>query len=220
LRGHLRVLLMQITLRFDQFVLGALLEPKYLGWYSVAVGLSEGLQTLPDSVGVVLFPRVARDPDAAAELSARACRCTLLAMLMAALAVGAAATVIIPLLYGRQFLSSVKPLYLLLPAVVFQAASRVLRNYLYGIGRPHFALWGTGVAAVTTLAFIFPLVRNYGMVGAALTSLLAHAGGAVTDIVLSARLSRGSVLSFIVPRKEDLELANWRLYLPSYGRKP
>jgi O-antigen/teichoic acid export membrane protein len=211
LRGHARVLLMQITVRFDQFALGALLEPKYLGWYSVSVGLAEGLQMLPDSVGMILFPRVASEPGAAGALAARACRCTLLVTLAAAAALALCGKPFVWLLYSKQFLPAVTPLQVLCAAIVFQTASRVLRNYLYGIGRPQLSLWSTGAAAIATVALIFPLVKAYGMVGAALTSLLAQALGAAVDVYLAKRLSGLPAAQFIFPQRSDLRLAARKL---------
>jgi O-antigen/teichoic acid export membrane protein len=211
LRGHVRVLLQQITARFDQFVLGAMLEPVFLGWYSVAAGLSEGLLMLPDSVGMLLFPRVAAEPTTAAVLAARACRCTLLVTLGAAAALALCGKLLIGVLYGQRFLPATKPLYLLCGAIVFQSASRVLRNYFYGVGRPQLSLWSTGSAGVVIAVLIFPLVAAYGMVGAALTSLAAQAIGAAVDVLLATRVSATPASQFIFPQKTDLRLAVWKL---------
>jgi O-antigen/teichoic acid export membrane protein len=210
LRGHVRVLLTQITVRFDQFVLGAMLEPIYLGWYSVAAGLSEGLLMLPDSVGMLLFPRVAAEPNTAAVLAARACRCTLLVTLAAAAALALCGKLLIGVLYGQRFLPATTPLHLLCGAIVFQSASRVLRNYFYGVGRPQLSLWSTGSAGVVIAVLIFPLVKAYGMVGAALTSLVAQAIGAAVDVLLATRVSATPPSQFIFPQRTDLRLAVWK----------
>jgi O-antigen/teichoic acid export membrane protein len=209
LRGHLRVVLAHITVRFDQFVLGAMLKPEYLGWYSVAVALSEGLQMLPVSVGMVLFPQVAAQPATAGESTARACRQTLLIMVAGAGIVALIARPVVSTLFGAAFLPSTQPLYVLLVAVVFQAASRVLWNYFAGMGRPQLTLCSTGVAALTTLSLIFPMVRHYGMMGAAFTSLLAHGIGATVDVLLAKKVSGTAAHGFVVLQKSDLQLAAW-----------
>lgn len=210
IRGHLRVLLVQFTLMFDQFVLGAVLAPTYLGWYSVAVALSAGLLMMPDSVAMVLFPRVAADPASAGRLTARACSNTLLMMVVSALAALVLGRPVIGLLYGEQFLPAATPFYLLLAAIIFQAASRVLRNYLYGMGRPQLTLCSAGAAALVTVLLTFPLVKQYGMIGAAVASLLAHGAGMVVDLVVAARLSTVPMRAFILPQKADLRLSAWK----------
>lgn len=210
LRGHGGVLLMQIAVRCDQFALGAMLEPVYLGWYSVAAGLSAGLLMVSDSVGMLLFPRVAAEPGAAAVLAARACRCTLLVALAAAAALALCGKLLIGALYGQRFLPATKPLSLLCGAIVFQSASRILRNYFYGVGRPQLSLWSTGSAGAALVVLIFPLVKAYGMIGAALASLVAQAIGATVDVLLATRISAIPLSHFIFPHKADLRLAAWK----------
>ena len=116
----------------------------------------------------------------------------------------------IALLYGRQFLPSTTPFYILLIAVIFQAASRVLRNYFYGMGRPQLTLWSAGAAALVTATAVFPLIKNFGMVGAAASALLAHGVGAVVDLVVAVRLSTKPARQFVLPQKTDFRLAAWR----------
>jgi O-antigen/teichoic acid export membrane protein len=210
LRGHGRVLLMQIASSWDQFVLGAVLAPVYLGWYSVAAGLSAGLLMVPESVGMLLFPRVAAEPGAAAMLAARACRCTLLVTFAMAAALALCGKLVIGILYGRPFLPATTPLYLLCGAVVFQSTSRVLRNYFYGVGRPQLSLWSTGAAGVVIVVLMFPFVKAYGMIGAAVTSVVAQAIGATVDVLLAKRASATPASQFIFPQRSDLRLAVWK----------
>ena len=210
IRGHLRVLLMLFTQMFDQFVVGALLASTYLGWYSVAVGLSAGLLMLPDSVAMVLFPRVAANQTSGATLTARACRCTVLVMAAGAVAGFVLGRPGIALFYGKQFLPAATPFYILLIAVIFQAASRVLRNYFYGMGRPQLTLWSSGAAALVTATAVFPLVRSFGMVGAAASALLAHGVGAVVDLIVAVRLSATPTRQFVLPQKADFQIAAWK----------
>ena len=210
LRGHLRVLLMLFAQMFDQFVVGTLLAANYLGWYSVAVSLSTGLIMLPDSVGIILFPRVASDQSTGAALTARACRCTILVM-----AVGAAVGIAfgrpaVGLLYGKKFLPAATPLYILLIAVIFQATSRILRNYMYGMGRPQLTLWSSGAAAIVTATAMYPLVKNFGMMGAAIGALSAQGVGAVVDLIMAVRLSDMPTRQFVLPQRTDLRLAAWK----------
>jgi len=98
----------------------------------------------------------------------------------------------------------------LLVAVIFQAASRVLRNYFYGMGHPQLTLWSAGAAALVTATAVFPLTKNFGMVGAAVSTLLAHGVGAIVDVVVAARLSHASAHHFVVPQKTDFRLAAWK----------
>ena len=63
-------------------------------------------------------------------------------------------------------------------------------------------------AAVVVL--IFPLVKAYGMIGAALASLAAQTVGATVDVLLATRISATPLSHFIFPQKADLRLAGWK----------
>jgi O-antigen/teichoic acid export membrane protein len=115
----------------------------------------------------------------------------------------------IALLYGKQFLPAATPFYILLIAIIFQAASRVLRNYFYGMGRPQLTLWSSGAAALVTATAIFPLVRSF-VVGAAAGALLAHGVGAVVDLVVAVRLSAAPKRQFVLPQKANFQIAAWK----------
>ena len=210
LRGHLRVLLVLFTSMFDQFVVGGILAPAHLGLYSVAVSLSTGLLMLPDSVAMVLFPRVASEQASGTALTARACRCAMAVVAAAAAAGIVMGKSVITMLYGKQFLPAATPFYVLLVAVVFQTASRVLRNYFYGVGRPQLTLWSSGAAALVMATTIFPLIRGFGIAGAAASALLAHGVGAFVDLVVAVKLSDAPARHFLLPQKTDFRLAAWR----------
>ncbi len=207
IRGHLSVILANITLRFDQMVLGALLPPQFLGWYSTAASISELPQLLPDSISVVLLPKVAGDPAAGAQVTARACRSTILAMLGVSLLLGLAAPVAIPLIYGAAFAPAVSALWYLLPSILFLSISKVLTKYICGIGRPGLCVWSTAAGAIVTAAMIFPMVRQHGMIGAAITSSCAYAASALVDLALTVRLSATPARQFLVPHRLDFTYA-------------
>jgi O-antigen/teichoic acid export membrane protein len=204
LRGHLRVLLMLVTSRFDQFALGSLLQPAVLGWYSISAAMAEGLLLLPDSVGMLLFPKVAGAPQNAAGLTARACRCTLAVTFAAAAALVVAGKWFVVFVYGDQFAPAVLPMQILVVAIVFHSLSRVIRNFLYGFGRPQLSLFSTGAAALVSVTLMFPLVKHYGIIGAACATLVAHLAACIIDLLLTKNIGRVSFRELLIMRKSDL----------------
>jgi O-antigen/teichoic acid export membrane protein len=206
IRAHISVVLETINRRLDQLVLGALVDPIELGWYSIAVSISELPQLLPDSIGTVLFPRVASDQASAAAVTARACRITVLAMLATTVAIAVCGKPMIGLVYGAAFLPAFKALLWLCPGIVFLSISKILTKYLCGMGKPQTVVWTTLASALVTLGLIFPLVKRYGMLGAAITSSISYTVGALFNLIFSARLSETRLASFLVPRRLDLQL--------------
>ncbi len=213
-RSHLRLVLSQLSIQFDQFMLGILMTASDLGCYSVAASLREGLLLLPESISVVLFPRVASDQASGAVTAARVSRITLVAVLVASAGIAVVAHPLVRLLYGRAFLPAVRPLYFLLIGSVFRSFSRILINYIYGMGRPQLSIWSTGGAACVGLILAYPMIKIYGMVGAALTSALANGAGAFIDLMIARRLSSLPVSKFIVPESSDVQTLTKGNFLP------
>lgn len=205
LRNHLSVILAAITFRLDQFVLGATLNPIHLGWYSIAVSISELPQLLPDAIGVVLLPRVAGDRLTGASLTARACRLTVLVMMVACGALAVVAPFAIPFIFGEAFSKAVNPLLFLLPSIVFFSMTKILTKYICGVGRPALGVWSTAASATVTAIMIFPMIRRFGAVGAAITSSCAYGVGALVDLGITAKLSTIPLRDFLLLRKNDLQ---------------
>ena len=204
-RCHLSVILETINRRFDQLVLGVLVDPIQLGWYSIAVTISELPQLLPDSIGTVLFPKVASDHAEGAVVTARVCRLTVVAILVIATAMVLLARPVIRIVYGEAFLPAAEPLLFLIPGILFLSISKILSKYICGVGRPHFIMWPTLASAVVTLGLIFPMVRIYGMDGAAITSSTAYAVAALVNLLLTVKLSAKRAMEFVVPQRIDLQ---------------
>jgi O-antigen/teichoic acid export membrane protein len=204
-RGHISVILDNINLRFDQLVLGALIKPVELGWYSTAVSICEMPQLLPDSIGLVLYPRVAGDEASGRLLTARACRVSLLLMIVAVIVLLSVATPFIRLVYGVAYLPTVKAIFFLAPSIAFLSVSKILTKYIYGAGRPLWGVWPTVLSSTVTLCLIFPMVRRYGMLGAAATSTIAYSVGAACNLFLTVKLSTTRASTFLIPQKTDFQ---------------
>ncbi|MCG3147268.1 MAG: hypothetical protein PCFJNLEI_00707 [Verrucomicrobiae bacterium] len=206
IRSQVRLFLAQLSVRLDSFALGVLLPAVHLGWYSIATSLREALLILPESISVVLFPRVAANHSAAAAVTARACRINLVLMVLGGICLALVARPLVWLVYGPSFLPAVEPLQWLLIAVLFQSTSRILINYIYGMNRPQLSIWSTGASGLTMALLVYPLVKNFGMVGAAWTTMAAFAAGTLVDLIIVKRLSALPIREFLLPKKTDLQL--------------
>lgn len=207
IRSYPRLVLSQMAVKLDQLLLGMMLAPVFLGWYSIALSIGEGLLMLPEAISVVLFPRVAGDRANADALMSRACRVNLMAMIVAVGIIALLAQPLILVIYGQSFLESVQPLHVLLGATLLRSVSRILINYVYGVGRPQLAIISVGVAAGVMLALMVPLIRQWGMMGAALASLAGYACGTVADLIIIRRISSVRLADLLIPRVSDWKLS-------------
>ncbi|MEI6727769.1 MAG: oligosaccharide flippase family protein, partial [Actinomycetes bacterium] len=117
-----------LSYRVDMFILAALQGPRSVAYYAIAVSLIESLWYIPDSIGVVLFPKLSAltDERAIHEFTAKVCRVTVsvtaaAALLLATLGYGA-----ILVLFGHRYEPSLVPMLVLLPGAVSIAVYKIL----------------------------------------------------------------------------------------------
>ena len=191
-----------LSYRVDVFLLSALLgasSASAIGLYSLAVRLAELVFVIPDSIGMVFFPRVAGAERAHADrMAPLVSRATVLVSALGALALAPAAVAGVYLVLPA-FVPSLPAFFVLLPGIVAFSLAKVLSSYVSGLGmtRP------VTVAAVASLALNVAanllLIPIWGLVGAAAASLLSYTLHAVLLSIAAARLSRLPVAAFVLP---------------------
>jgi len=105
------------------------------------------------------------------------------------------------------FRPSIEVLLILLPGVVALSVGKVTGGYVSGLGR-------TGTTSLVNVgAFIANLVLNlllipvYGIVGAAIASLISYTAMSIVFTVVAARLAGTSFRRFWVPGPSDVRFA-------------
>lgn len=204
---HVGNLSQRLNLQLDVTILGSVSGAASVGLYSVAVNLAQMLWYIPDAIGRILFPRVARStPEEAGRITALACRNTILLTLLAAGVLFLVARPAIRLLYGAEFLDAVMPLFLLLPGIVALSVSKVLTKYLSGIGKPFLNSVASMVALAVNVPLLYVLIRSHDIRGAAIASSVAYTVQALVVIFFYIRESHTRVGPTLTPTPKDFHL--------------
>jgi O-antigen/teichoic acid export membrane protein len=192
--------------RADVFLIAALASDPatLLGYYSMSVTLAEMAANLPNAASAVFLPHVAgaAREDADRHVTALS-RGTVLLTVLTALAIAPAGAVLISALLPA-FTPALPALYMLLPAVVSLAVSKVVGGYVSGLG------FTARTSAATVLGFAINLVANiilipqFGIVGAAAASLISYTTTAVAITLIASRLAHESLAAFWIPRRTDV----------------
>jgi O-antigen/teichoic acid export membrane protein len=197
-----------LNARVDQVLLGLLLatQTAALGTYAVAVNASEVLFYLPSAVGTALLPAVARMGDAAGvDRTMRVFRVVMIITLAAVAVAAALGPVLLPLVFGADYESSVEPFLWLLPSAIGFVASSVFSNALLASGAPALSSLGPVVSLTIGVALDLILIPKHGATGAAIAASVALlCGGAAAAIAYGIR--SGLRPGALVPRRDDVEL--------------
>ncbi len=209
IKAHLGNVLAFLIYRVNVFIIGALMNPAAVGYYSVAVAVVERLWLVSETAGFVLFPRVAGETDnqRLKEFTPIVARSVLLITALGALVLFVVSPWLIILLYSKEFRPSIAPLQILLLGIVVMGVGRVLSNDLSGRGRPMLCAYARGVALAANVILNFLLIPRHGIAGAAWASTIAYGVSFVLTLFFYCRISGNSWSVVLLPQRSD-----WPLY--------
>lgn len=177
LKAYLSAVFSFLVLRGDLFMIKYLTGAGPAGYYSITVTLAELIMAVPVVIGALLFPRLVRaDVSARWPLTRRALRVVALAMIVLTLVAFAAATPVVKLLFGPEFLPSVPAFRWLLPGIVLLSLNTILMNFFAAEGMPIFTVLAPGIAAAANIGINLWAIPAFGIAGAAAVSSLTYAG--------------------------------------------
>ena len=165
------------NLRLDQVLMAAWVSPEQLGLYVVAVSASSTSGVLSRAVSIVATPAIAKqtDPWQRIEQLQTIFRYYWLSGIVLKVVIALALPWGIPWIYGKEFSGAIVVAEVLLLASLFLDASYVLMAEVRGLGAPWLASRAEIVACGVTVIFLLVLLPSLGILGAAITSLLAYA---------------------------------------------
>ena len=195
------------SLRLDQLLLSLFAAPATLGLYVVAVSYANVLLTIPASAAMVMLPQIVERHSAggARECLQRWYRRMLWTTVLGAIAIGLLGTIIVPFAFGSAFQDAVPLLVVLMPAALMLGMNDILSTAFLGIGRPDITSKGELVGLVVTVAALFALLPRYGVLGAALASLLAYSSIHVYLMRQAVVVIGSDLKSLCVPTHDDLD---------------
>ena len=208
LRAYVMQFVMFLNYDLDIFIVNHFaLDTSSVGFYSLAAGLAETLWYFPNAVTIVLFPNIAADLKRGGELTPKACRHVLFLTLGSSLALGLAAPIFLPLIYGERYSPAIAPLLLLLPGVVALSVFKVLSTGLFGRGQPMLASRVALAGLAAQIGMDFLLIPRLGIHGAALASTLAYSLMSVLGVLVYSRAAGVSARDMLILKRDD-----WRVY--------
>lgn len=191
-KAYLITLFAFLVLRSNVFLLRRHFGPAELGLYSVAAQVSDVLSIVPQSVALVLFPRLVKERENRWSATRRAALATG-AMMVATCGITAViGGPLIRLLFGASYEPSAAVLRIMLPGVAALGVANVLLQYLGAEGIPRIVLgiWAGAVAMVVGLSLL--LVPDHAGAGAAAALSMTYGLTLVALIAVANRRRRGT----------------------------
>jgi O-antigen/teichoic acid export membrane protein len=185
------VALFVITLNYkvNIIVMERLSSAAEIGVFALGVSVAQMTWALPQAITTALFSHsaTAADEDVFSGKVQRLFRVSILIALALVVALGIAAPILVPLIYGADFRPSVRVIHLLLPGVFFLLGLKILNMDLAGRGKPNVSLWAMIPALALNGALSVSLVPRHGAQGAAIASSASYAFGGLGMMLVYCR---------------------------------
>jgi O-antigen/teichoic acid export membrane protein len=162
--------------RLDQLVISALLPPRELGLYVVAITFTAVTSIVGTSLAYAVLPAMAAsDVGDREQLLRQYIGTGLLLAIASALPVFIAAQLLLGFFFGSGYEDAVAVTRVLLIGTVFWTGARIVEAGLRGLHRPFEASVGELMALGATVLLLPVLLPTAGIMGAAVVSLVAYA---------------------------------------------
>jgi O-antigen/teichoic acid export membrane protein len=198
---------LRLNLNMDQMLMAGLFSSETLGFYIIAVAWSGALTPIVQSIGKVLFPKTASEKSLTQQgiFLSRGVRLAFTLSIFCSIPIFFLTPLAIRLLFGADFSPAIPAAYILVGASIFLNLKTVLQEGARGIGAPYLVLWSECVGLIFTAILLLALLRPFGIIGAAVASLVAYF---ITSVFLSWQLSKKinvTLYRMLCPQKEDFE---------------
>lgn len=157
----------QFNFRIGPLLLAASASATDLGLYGQASAVAIQYMSVPESVYVVLLPKMSSNTASAARQTAQTARFMAIMGLLVMAASLAAATPVFRLLFSEDFLPAVPVFQVLLAAFVLRAVGKVHEPYLLALDRPGLVSLAVAVGLAANVILLAALYQPHGLTGVA-----------------------------------------------------
>jgi len=191
--------------RADMFLINVFMNPLAVGFYYVAVRMSEGIWLFSQSSSTILFPRVASetDPKKLKDLTPLVCRNTLFVTFLIAAVLFALSHWLIVLFYSQEFAVSVRPFQILLIGTVAMSGWIILINDLAARGAPMINNYVMGISLLANIVLNIVYIPRLGIDGSAWSSTVSYTISLIATAIIYGRISGNKFTDIVFVKKSD-----------------
>lgn len=199
------IFIMQLNYRLDILMLKKLSTLEQVGFYSLAMQIAEQLWHIPYAIESIVLSRSAnsQDDQLIHRTVASIFRVSFLIALGAGVLIFFIAPVLVPLIFGAEYTSSVAMIQVVLPGILILVGFRILNSRLTGMGKPQIAIYTFVPALIINFILNLFLIPKFGGIGAAWATNVSYALGSVIFVIIYSRLVKMPVREIFSYRRSD-----------------
>ncbi len=199
--------ILNLNYRVDIIILEHLSSVTEIGQYTIGVGFAELLWQLPTAFGLVIFAYSAnaKDSNKFSQDIAKMIRIIFPIVLIGSVFLYFASGYIIPFLYGKEYIPSIKMLKILLPGIVMMSFFKIINMDLAGRGKPDITIKLFLPAVLINIMLNIILIPDFGGCGAAFASTISYTIASISILYYYIRITQLSLREILICNKSDFE---------------
>lgn len=205
-RSYVQTLTQHMLLRIDIYMVAYYLGPVETAFYSLALRLTEVVLEIPQSIGLVLYPRLASAaPEEIYRLTAQTCRRTLALTSVCAAGLALFGPWVIVLWYGADYASAGDPLLWAAVGAIAMSIYVIVTRAFTSQNRQRVNITAGVPALVLNVVLNSLLIPQMGIVGAALATAISYSIAGVILIAFYTSVSQTRVRDVLIANRDDLQ---------------
>jgi O-antigen/teichoic acid export membrane protein len=174
-------------------MIGYFLTATDVGHYGVAANFSKFFWIIPNAIGTITYPATSeylgtKNHKGLQMMIDKSMKYTALLLLPAGLGIGFFGETIITTIYREDFKDSVLPLLILIFGTVMFGIIKSIGGCVTGAGRPDLGMKVVGISATINIVLNALLIPSYGIVGAAIATMISLTVNALAGLVLTIKV--------------------------------
>jgi O-antigen/teichoic acid export membrane protein len=204
-KSYVQTTAAHLLLRIDVYMVAYFLSVSETAFYVLALHFTEIVLEIPQAIGLVLYPKLASLPEEQAhQLTAQACRRTLLVTAPVALLLATLGPYMITLWYGRPYAPAGAPLPWAAVGVIAMSVFVTLTRDFTSRGRQQVNIVAGVMALAGNVLMNIFLIPALGIVGAAIATAISYSGACVLLMVFYCLDSGISWIDVLIAKPEDI----------------
>lgn len=206
LRHYVGKLSNQVNLEVGTIILAFFASKEEIGLFAVAATLTTRFNMIPDTLSVVLIPKVASDAAGRHSMIAGVAKLTgvICGFLLFLLFIGS--DVVVRILFSPAFAGASDLIRILTIGVLIRCYSKILVIYLLGTNRPGIISWGVGIGTLINLSLLWYLLPILGISAAAISMSLSFIISSIIFIIVFKKLSKMDINEMFGFEYKDFEI--------------
>jgi O-antigen/teichoic acid export membrane protein len=171
--------------------------------------VSEGLKIIGQSISLVQFSVISNkvgEDEYNKQLTLTLLKFTVILTFLALVVLIVLPENFYEIIFGEGFGAIKIVILCLAPGILALACSMIFSHYFSGTGRPKYNMIASLIGFIATLIAIYPMVKNFGYIGAGLMTSFAFIAGAIYQFIIFKKLTETRVRDFIIS-SDDFKLA-------------